>query len=171
MKKFLALILAAMMLLSLVPAMADSPVEITILLEGNNVTDDAAVLEKLNAYLNEKIGVSIVPTWGTWGNFDQTAQNAVNSGSSEYDILFTCSWTANEYAPYAKKGAYVRLDDPEDDLLAEYGAELKTVLPELRRSRLQGFCHHEHLGRQRHPAREIRLYPGRCGKGRLLRLE
>ena len=131
MKKFLALILAAMMLLSLVPAMADSPVEITILLEGNNVTDDAAVLEKLNAYLNEKIGVSIVPTWGTWGNFDQTAQNAVNSGSSEYDILFTCSWTANEYAPYAKKGAYVRLDDPEDDLLTEYGAELKTVLPEL----------------------------------------
>ena len=30
MKKFLALILAAVMLLTLVPAMADSPVEITI---------------------------------------------------------------------------------------------------------------------------------------------
>ena len=131
MKKFLALILAAMMLLSLVPAMADSPVEITILLEGNNVTDDAAVLEKLNAYLNEKIGVTIVPTWGTWGNFDQTAQNAVNSGRYEYDILFTCSWTANEYAPYAKKDAYIRLDDPDDNLLEKYGAELKAVLPEL----------------------------------------
>ena len=131
MKKFLALILAAVMLLTLVPALADSPVEITILLEGCNVTDDTAVLEKLNAYTAEKIGVTVKPTWGTWGNFDQLAQNAVNTGSDEYDIIFTCSWTANEYAPYAKKGAYVRLDDPEDDLLEEYGAELKNVLPEL----------------------------------------
>ena len=131
MKKIFALILAAMMLLSLVPAMADSPVEITMLLEGNNVTDDAAVLEALNAYLAEKIGVTVKPTWGTWGNFDQLALDAVNSGSDEYDILFTCSWTSNEYAKYAKKGAYVRLDDPEDDLLAEYGADLKTVLPDL----------------------------------------
>ena len=50
MKKMLALLLAAMMLLTIVPALADGPVEITMLLEGNNVTDDAAVLEKLNAY-------------------------------------------------------------------------------------------------------------------------
>ena len=132
MKKFLALILAAIMLLTLVPAaMADSPVQVTILLCGCNVTDDAAVLEKLNAYLTEKIGVTVAPTWGTWGNFDQLAQDAVNTGSSEYDILFTSSWNADEYAPYAKKGAFVRLDDPEDDLLAEYGADLKAALPEL----------------------------------------
>ena len=131
MKKFLALILAVLMLLAMMPAMADAPVEITMLLEGNNVTDDAAVLEKLNAYLTEKIGVTIKPTWGTWGNFDELARNAVNTGSDEYDILFTCSWTSNEYATYAKKGAYVRLDDPEDDLLTAYGAELRTVLPEL----------------------------------------
>ncbi len=129
MKKFLALILAAVMLLTLVPAMADSPVEITMLLCGCTVTDDAAVLEKLNAYTAEKIGVTLKPTWGTWGNFNDLAMNAVNSGSDEYDIIFTCSWTDNQYAPYAKKGAYVRLDDPEDNLLEEYGAELKNVLP------------------------------------------
>ncbi len=131
MKKYLALILAAMMLLALVPASAEGPEEITILLEGNSVTDDAAVLEKLNAYLTEKINVTIKPVWGTWANFDDLARNAVNSGSDEYDIMFTCSWTSNEYAPYAKKGAYVRLDDPEDNLLAEYGKELTEVLPEL----------------------------------------
>ena len=131
MKKFLALLLAAMMLLGLVPVLADDPVEITILLEGNNVTDDAPVLEKLNAYLAEKINVTVKPVWGTWANFDDLARNAVNSGSDEYDILFTCSWTANEYAPYAKKGAYVRLDDPEDNLLEEYGQELKAALPAL----------------------------------------
>ena len=131
MKKMFVLLLAAVMLLATVSAMAAAPVEITMLLEGNNVTDDAAVLEKLNAYLTEKIGVTLKPTWGTWGNFDDLAFNAVTTGSDEYDILFTCSWTKNEYAPYAKKGAYVRLDDPEDDLLDEYGAELRTVLPEL----------------------------------------
>ena len=131
MKKFLALLLAALMLLSLTPAMADGPEEITILLEGNNVTDDAAVLEKLNAYLTEKINVTVKPVWGTWANFDDLARNAVNSGNNTYDIMFTCSWTSNEYAPYAKKGAYVRLDDPEDNLLETYGADLKTVLPEL----------------------------------------
>ena len=106
MKKILALILAAVMLLTLVPAMADNPVEITMLLEGCNVTDDAAVLEKLNPYLTEKIGVTLKPTWGTWGNFDDLAFNAVTTGSDEYDILFTCSWTSNEYAKYAKKDAY-----------------------------------------------------------------
>ena len=57
MKKLLALVLAAMLALSMVPAMAEDAVEITILLEGNNVTDDAPVLEKLNPYLAEKIGV------------------------------------------------------------------------------------------------------------------
>ena len=131
MKKFLALILAAMMLLSLVPAMADSPVAITMLLCGCNVTDDTAVLEKLNAYTAEKIGVTVKPTWGTWSSFDPLALNAVNTGSDEYDIMFTSSWNDNQYAPYAKKGAYVRLDDPEDNLLEKYGAELKNVLPEI----------------------------------------
>ena len=129
MKKMLALLLAAVMLLAVVPAFAEGPVEITMLLEGNNVTDDAAVLEKLNAYLTEKIGVTLKPTWGTWGNFDQRALDFVNSASKEYDIIFTCSWTSNEYAKYAKKDAYVRLDDPEDNLLAEYGKELYDVLP------------------------------------------
>ena len=131
MKKMLALLMAAMLAFSALPVLADSPVEISILFEGCNVTDDAAVLEKLNPYLAEKIGVTIKPVWGTWGNFDDLAFNAVTTGSDEYDILFTCSWTKNEYAPYARKGAYVRLDDPDDNLLAEYGKELTEVLPAL----------------------------------------
>ena len=118
MKKILSLVLCLAMLLTLVPAaLAEAPVEITILLEGNNVTDDAPVLEKLNAYLAEKIGVTIKPVWGTWGNFNDLATNAINAGSDEYDIIFTSSWTGNDYATYAKKGAYVRLDDPADNLL------------------------------------------------------
>lgn len=132
MKKLLALVLAAMMLIACaIPAMADEPVELTILLEGNNVTDDAAVLEKLNPYLADKIGVTIKPVWGTWANFDDLALNAVNTGSDEYDMMFTCSWTKNDYSTYAKKGAYVRLDDPSDDLIAQYGQDMMGKLPEI----------------------------------------
>lgn len=105
MKKFLALLLSAMMLLGVVPALAaDAPVEITILLNGNTVSDDTAVLEQLNPYLQEKIGVTLKPVWGTWANFDDLALNAVNTGSDEYDIMFTCSWTKNDYAKYSKAG-------------------------------------------------------------------
>lgn len=132
MKKILSLVLCLAMLLMLVPAaLAEAPVEITILLEGNNVTDDAPVLEKLNAYLAEKIGVTIKPVWGTWGNFNDLATNAINAGSDEYDIIFTSSWTSNDYATYAKKGAYVRLDDPTDNLLDMYGKEVSAALPEI----------------------------------------
>lgn len=127
MKKLLALLLAAMMLLGMAPAMAEDIPVLTILLEGNNVTDDAAVLEVLNPYLAEKIGVNIKPVWGTWGNFDDLAYNEVTSGAGDYDMMFTCSWTKNDYSTYAKKGAYVKLDD----YIAEHGADLVAALPAL----------------------------------------
>ena len=131
MKKILAILLALMMTLGLVPALAEAPVEVTILLEGNNVSDDAAVMDKLNAYLADKIGVTVKPIWGTWADFDDKAVNAINSGDSSIDMMFTCSWTKNEYAQYAKEGAYIRLDDPADDLLAQYGQEMTALLPEV----------------------------------------
>ena len=132
MKKLLSLVLAALLIVAaLTPALAESPVEITVLFEGCNVTDDTAVLEQLNAYLAEKIGVTVKPVWGTWANFNDLASNAINAGSDEYDVMFTCSWTSNEYAPYAKKGAFVRLDDPEDNLLDEYGKDVEAALPAL----------------------------------------
>ncbi len=132
MKKFLALLLVAMMALSLVPAMADeAPVEVSILLEGNTVSDDAAVLEKLNAYLAEKIGVTVKPIWGTWSDFDDKAVNAINSGDASIDMMFTCSWTKNGYSNYAREGAYVRLDAPDNNLIEQYGQEVWAALPEV----------------------------------------
>ncbi len=132
MKRILAFVLAAILVACCLPALAAAaPVEVTVLLEGNNVTDDAAVLEKVNAYLAEKIGVTVKPVWGTWSNFNELAMNAINSGSDEYDMMFTCSWTDNAYSNYAKKGAFVRLDDPSDDLIAAYGQEMMALLPEI----------------------------------------
>ena len=63
-------------------AKAKEAVEITMLLEGCNVTDDAAVLEKLNAYLAEKIGVTVKPTWGTWDEMAAWYRPASTQASS-----------------------------------------------------------------------------------------
>lgn len=99
-------------------------------LHGSNVTDDSAVMAEVNKYLGEKIGVKLEPIWGTWGDFDENATLAINSGD-EIDIYFTCSWSANEYNRYAKKGAWVRLDDPENNLLEQYGADIWAELPDV----------------------------------------
>lgn len=99
-------------------------------LHGSNVTDDSAVMEKVNAYLKEKINVQLQPIWGTWGDFDENATLAINGGD-DIDIYFTCSWSANEYNQYAKKGAWVRLDDPENNLLEKHGADIWATLPEV----------------------------------------
>lgn len=104
------------------------PVTLKWYLHGSNVTDDSAVLEKANEYLKEKLNVTLEPIWGTWGDFDSNAVMAINGGD-DVDIYFTCSWSGNEYNSFARKGAYVRLDDPENNLIQQYAPELWKVLP------------------------------------------
>lgn len=131
-KKLLSLALVFAMAVSMLTgcgaAKEDEIVTLKWYLHGSNVTDDTAVLEKANAYLEEKIGVHVQPIWGTWGDFDENATLAINSGD-EIDIYFTCSWSANEYNQYAKKGAWVRLDDPENNLIEKYGQDIWKELP------------------------------------------
>lgn len=106
------------------------PVELTWYLHGSNVSDDKAVLEKVNAYLKEKLNVTLKPIWGTWGDFDQNAVNSINGGDN-VDIYFTCSWSADEYNAFAKKGAWVRLDDPNNNLIEKYAPALWAQLPKV----------------------------------------
>lgn len=103
-------------------------VTIKMYLEGSNVTDDTAVLAKVNEYLNEKLNMTLEPIWGTWGDFDQGATLALQGGD-DVDIYFTCSWTQNEYNQYARDGYYVRLDDPDNNLLEKYGSDVMSLLP------------------------------------------
>ena len=127
MKKFLSLILALAMILSLVcAASADDLPVITILFHGSNVSDDSAVLEKVNEYIADKVGAKLEVVWGTWGDFDDKAVNALVTGDVDVDMVFTCSWSADEYNSFAKKGYFLKLDD----LIAEYGADLKAAIPE-----------------------------------------
>lgn len=109
------------------------PVTLKWYLHGSNVTDDSEVLAKANEYLGEKLNVTLEPIWGTWGDFDQNSVLAINGGD-DVDIYFTCSWSADEYNAFAKKGAFVRLDDPENNLIEKYAGDLWAILPDVLKS-------------------------------------
>jgi len=104
------------------------PVTLKWYLHGSNVTDDAEVLAAANEYLGEKLNVTLEPIWGTWGDFDSNAVLALQAGDP-IDIYFTCSWSANEYVKYARDGYWVRLDDPENNLLEKYAPDLFSKIP------------------------------------------
>lgn len=117
------------------PMTADSSrpeehVTLKLYLEGNNVTDDTAVLEKVNEYLDEKLNVTLEPIWGTWGDFDQGAVLSLQGGE-DVDMYFTCSWTQNEFNQFSRDGYYVRLDDPDSNLIEQYGKDILELLPEV----------------------------------------
>ena len=98
MKKFLSLILTLALVLSVCSfAAADDLPTITIMFHGSNVTDDSAVLEKVNEYIADKVGAKLEVIWGTWGDFDEKAVNALTSGDKDVDMVFTCSWRSDEY--------------------------------------------------------------------------
>lgn len=104
------------------------PVTLKMYFHGSNVTDDTAVMEQVNAYLQEKLNVTLEPIWGTWGDFDQNSVLALQGGD-DVDIYFTCSWSADEYNKFARDGYWVRLDDPENNLIEKYAADLWSTLP------------------------------------------
>ena len=127
MKKVFALILALAMILTASSfALAEELPVITIMFCGSNVTDDSAVLEAVNEYIADKVGAKLEVVWGTWGDFDDKAANALTSGDSSIDMVFTSSWNKDEYNTFAKDGYFVKLDD----LIDEYGADLKAAIPE-----------------------------------------
>ncbi len=106
------------------------PVTLTWYLEGNSVSDDKAVLEKANAYLKEKLNVTLKPIWGTWGNFNDNVTLSI-SGGDDVDIYFTCSWTSNEYNKFSKDGAYLRLDKDDNNLIEKYASNAWNQLPDI----------------------------------------
>lgn len=113
------------------PAASDlEPVTLKMYFHGSNVTDDSVVLEEVNKYLAEKINVTLEPIWGTWGDFDQNAVLSLQGGD-DIDIYFTCSWSADEYNKFARDGYWVRLDNPDNNLIEQYGQDLWNLLPEV----------------------------------------
>ena len=81
------------------------PVTLKIWFHGSTVTPDASetVLKEVNAYLQEKLNVTLEVIWGTWGDFDTATVTAL-TGGDDVDMYFTCNWSANEYNKYARDG-------------------------------------------------------------------
>lgn len=133
MKKLLSMLLALAMLVSLaalsLTASAEElePVTLKIWFHGSNVTPDASetVLKEVNAYLAEKLNVTLEVIWGTWGDFDTATVTAL-TGGDDVDMYFTCNWSANEYNKFARDGYWVRLDD----LLPTCAPELLETIPQ-----------------------------------------
>lgn len=85
---------------------------------GDPAADMPRVLEKVNEYTKEKIGVVVEINQIGWGDYNKKMQ-VINNTGGDYDLAFTCSW-ANDYLSNAEKGAFL----PLDDLLKNEGKEL-----------------------------------------------
>lgn len=96
----------------------DEVVELIWYQIGDPQKDMDTVLEKVNEYTKEKIGVTLKINQIGWGDYNKKMQVLINTGD-EFDLMFTCSW-ANDYVQNAQKGAFLALDD----LLKEYGKEM-----------------------------------------------
>lgn len=106
------------------------PVTLKWYLHGSNVKDDSDVMAEVNAYLGEKLNVTLEPIWGTWGDFDDNSVLSLTTGA-DVDIYFTCSWSKDEYNKYAREGYWKRLDDPDNNLIEKYASEFWSQLPEV----------------------------------------
>ena len=87
----------------------DEIVELTWWQIGDAQKDQERVLEKVNEYITEKIGVKLKINTAGWGDYDQKMQVVINTGD-DWDLCFTCSW-ANNYLQNSNKGAFLQIDD------------------------------------------------------------
>ena len=85
---------------------------------GTPQTDTQMVMDELNIYLNEKIGVNLNMTYFDWGEYDDKMQVKINSGE-EFDIAFTADWALTNYAKYAKQGMWLPLNEYFDNELKD----------------------------------------------------
>lgn len=109
------------------------PVTLTMYFGGcDSVTDDTQAMEAVNAYLQEKINVTLEPIWGSWSDLDQNISLSLQGGDN-VDIYFTCAWSSNEYNKFARDGYWVRLDNEGNNLIEKYASDLWSTLPEVLR--------------------------------------
>ena len=110
----------------------EPPTEVSIwFMGGNENNDDALVVEAANARLRELgLNISIRPIWtGGWGMGDP-AQLALNTADTTVDIFWTATWGLN-YFNNARIGNFVRLDDPNNNLLERYGQAMYSLVDDV----------------------------------------
>lgn len=90
-------------------AKSDEIVELTWYQIGDTQKDAGVVLDQVNEYTTEKIGVKLNIVNVAWGDYNQKLQVIINTGD-KWDLCFTSSW-ANDYLQNVQKGAFLQLDD------------------------------------------------------------
>lgn len=93
-------------------------VELTWYQIGDAQKDAGTVIDEVNKYTAEKIGVKLNVINVGWGDYNQKMQVVINTGD-KWDLCFTCSW-ANDYLQNSQKGAFLELDD----MLKKEGKEM-----------------------------------------------
>lgn len=86
--------------------------------------DTDKVIEKLNEYTREKIGVEIDYTVIANPDYKEKMPTLINSGDY-FDICFTANWTTN-YTQFAGRGAFMDITE----LLPQYAKETYDFIPE-----------------------------------------
>lgn len=99
-------------------------VELTWYQVGEAQTDDQMVLDEVNQYIEEKIGVRLHIVKVGWADYSQKMQVVINT-DDVWDMCFTCSWT-NDYLQSVQKGAFLELDD----LLQNQGKQMYEEIDE-----------------------------------------
>ena len=90
-------------------ANGDDVVELVWYQVGDTQKDSQMVIDKVNEYITDKIGVKLKVNYVGWGDYNQKMQVIINTGD-KWDMCFTCSW-ANDYLQNVTKGAFLELDD------------------------------------------------------------
>ena len=114
-KRFAAVALSAVMTVGLLSGCGKEKkdgkdvVELTWYQVGDTQKDQQQVIDKVNEYTEEKIGVRLNVISVGWGDYNQKMQVVINTGD-KWDLCFTCSWT-NDYLQNAQKGAFLELDE------------------------------------------------------------
>ncbi|MCL2360567.1 MAG: DUF3502 domain-containing protein [Defluviitaleaceae bacterium] len=112
------------------PQFDEPPTTVSIWFMGGGVdNDDTLVVEAANARLAELgLNINIRPIWtGGWA-MGEPAQMALDTMDTSVDIVWTGSWGLN-YFNNARIGNYVRLDDPNNNLLERYGQDMMAAVP------------------------------------------
>ncbi|MCL2249909.1 MAG: ABC transporter substrate-binding protein [Oscillospiraceae bacterium] len=108
----------------------EAPQTVTVWFMGGSVEYDGDVIEAANARLQELgVNVEINPVWtGGWG-MGEPAQVALDTGDSSIDVVWTGSWGLDFWVN-ARVGNFVRLDDPDNNLLGQYGQAMRATVPQ-----------------------------------------
>lgn len=128
-KKWTAMSMAAVMATGCFAAVgteqvkADDVVTIKIHTPIPEQTDGEAVMEALNEYTREKIGVEVDYVFHG-GSYADKIQTIIASGE-EYDACFTANWI-NSYSVNVSKGAFIDVKD----MVPEVAPKLLEVIPE-----------------------------------------